>query len=186
MWLKRFTINNPTGNFLFSLGWFFVNLYTTFYLYYKKSPMCILITSWYNMFVPNTGLEYIPNAENCEFIVYTFDKIRKKITRPGIPVLDQKHTVLKESPFLSTEILVTSVDGKYVTNYPVEFRTDHYDYYVDGNSFHSRFIYYFMKKHYYINIAGCDYSIHAVDRKTFDTIVYLRSDDPIKIAAQNK
>jgi hypothetical protein len=181
MWFNRLSFNNPTGNFLFSMGWFFINLYTTFYLYYKKSPLCIIVTNWYNMFIPKYRLEYIPNAENCEFIVYTFDKIHKKISRPGIPILEEHHKVLKDSPFLSTEILVTSIDGKSVTNYEVEFRTDHYDYYVDGNIFHSKFIYYFMMKHYYINIIGCDYSIHTVDRKTFDTTVFLRSDDPIKI-----
>jgi hypothetical protein len=182
MWFNRVSFNNPTGNFIFSLGWFFINLYTTCYLYYKKSPFCIIVTNWYNMFIPNYRIEYIPNAENCDFIVYTFDKIHKKISRPGIPLLDQQHKVLKESPFLSTEILVTSIDGKSVSNYEVEFRTDHYDYYVEGNIFHPKFISYFMMKHYYINVLGCDYSIHAVDRKTFDPIVFLKSDDPIKIS----
>lgn len=181
MWFNRINITNPTGNLLFSLGWLFVNLYTTCYLYYKKSPFSIIITNWYNLFIPTNRLEYIPDAENCEFIIYTFDKIHKKISRPGIPLLDQQHKVLKESPFLSTEILVTSNDGKSVSNYEIEFRTDHYDYYVEGNVFHTRFISYFMKKHYYINLFNCNYSIHAVDRKTFDTIVVLKSDDPIKI-----
>jgi hypothetical protein len=184
MWFSTFKFVpniNPTGNILFTVGWFFVNLYTTCYLFYRKSPVNLLITQWYNFFVPSTSLEYIPNAENCEFIIYTFDKVHKKISTQGHPVMSEKHVVLKDPPFLSTEILVTSSDGKSVTNYPVEFRTDNYDYYVVGNVFHPRFITYYMKKHHYVNLCGCDYSIHAIDRDTFDTKIFLRCDTPIKI-----
>lgn len=184
MWFFPNIIFNPTGNFLFTAGWFMVNLYTTCYLLYKKSPLCILVTGWYNFFVPSTSIEYVPNAENCEFIIYTFDKIHKKIANVGQPVIDQKHVALKDPPFLSTEILVTSSNGKYVTNYPVEFRTPHYDFYVDGNVFHPRFIAYYMRKYHYVNMMGCNYSIHVVDRETFDTQVYFKHDAPIKISAK--
>jgi hypothetical protein len=172
---------NPTGNVIFSFGLFCVNVYTTFYLLYKKSILCIFVTNWCNLFIPKTKIEYIPNSENCNFIIYTFDKLHKKICKVGQHILEEEYTILKNSPFLSTEILVTSIDGKSVTNYEIEFRTEHYDYYVVGNVFHKKFIEYFMMKHYYIDVYGCDYSIHAVDRITFDPIVFLKNDIPIYI-----
>jgi hypothetical protein len=180
MWFKKWNIN-PSGNVLFTFGMFCVNLYTTFYLLYKKSLLCMMVTGWCNLFIPTTKLEYIPNVENCDFMIYTFDKIHKKICKVGEPVFEENYTILKDPPFLSTEILVTSSDGKSVTNYEIDFRTDRYDYYVAGNVFHKKFISYFMKTHYSINLFNCDYSIHAVDRVTFDPIVYLKNSDPIKI-----
>ena len=179
---KNINMNiNPTGNAIFTIGLFCINFYTTCYLFYKKSVFCMIVTNWCNFFIPKTKLEYIPNAENCDFMIYTFDKIRKRICRVGEPVFEREYKVLKESPFLSTEILVTSSDGKSVTNYEIEFRTDYYDYYVVGNVFNPKFISYFMKNHYLINVVNCDYSIHAVDRTTFEPIVFLKNDTPITI-----
>lgn len=175
------SISIHTGNVLFSVGWFFINLYTTFYLLYKKSILAAAADRCYNLFVSNTSIEYVPNAEHCDFVIYTFDKIHHRIARPGQALLEHPQKALKEAPYLSTEILVTSSDGKAITNYEVEFRTDRYDYYVEGNVFHHMFLTYFMKKHYAVNLFDCDYSIHAVDRNTFDTIVFLKNGPILKI-----
>jgi hypothetical protein len=186
MWFRNLNFSiNPTGNFLFSLGWCVINLYTTFYLLYKKSILHAAATKCYNLFVSDTSVEYIPNAEDCDFVIYTFDKIHKRIARRYQPLMDAPHKALKVAPFLSTEILVTSSDGKSVTNYSVEFRTDHYDYYVEGNVFHHLFLTYFMKKHYCINLFDCDYSIHAIDRNTFETVVFLKNGNLITIGKEN-
>jgi hypothetical protein len=186
MWFPNFRfLTNPTSNFLFSMGWCVINLYTTFYLLYKKSILYAAADKVYNIFVSTTSVEYIPNAEDCDFVIFTFDKIHKRIAKPYQPLMDAPHKALQQPPFLSTEILVTSSDGKAVTNHPVEFRTDHYDYYVEGNVFHDLFLTYFMKKHYKINLKGCDYSIHAVDRLTFDTLVFLKNGNLITIGKQN-
>ena len=43
-----------------------------------------------------------------------------------------------------------------------------------------------MKTHYGINIYNSDYSIHAVDRNTFETLVFLKNDPPIYIWTNGK
>lgn len=182
MWFRNLRfVTNPTGNLLFSMGWCIINLYTTFYLLYKKSILHVAADKVYNFFVSDTSVEYVPNAEDCDFVIFTFDRIHKRIAKRYQPLLDQPHKALKDAPFLSTEILVTSSDGKSVSNYPIEFRTDRYDYYVEGNVFHHLFLAYFMKKHYCINLFDSDYSIHAIDRHTFDTVVFLKNGNPLKI-----
>ena len=184
----KISFGHNTNNYPIIIGLFLVNLYTTIQLYYRKSPISSFFKNMYDTITPDSRLEYIPSAKDCKFLMYTFGKIHKKIAKIGLMDLEQislipgeRYGPLKESPFLSTEIVVTNPTSSSFQSYEVEFRTDTYDYYIDNNVFYPSFIEYFMKKHYGINISDSDYSIHAVDRNTFETLVFLKNEPPIYI-----
>ena len=181
-------LSNYTNNSGVIIGLFVINLYTSIQLYYRKSPLSTFVKNIYDMITPDSRLEYIPSVEECNFMIYTFGKKYKKIAKIGRMNLEEislvpgeRYGPLKKSPFLSTDILVSNPTSSSLQSYEIEFRTETYDYYVDGNAFYPKFIEYFMKKHYGVDISGSDYSIHAVERTTYDTLVFLKNDPPIFI-----
>ena len=112
------------------------------------------------------GLKFIPNV--FDFIVYSYKDSSKHTLKKIIKHFPTSKDADCEASNVKF-ILIEFVSGK--TSITLQFKTENESYYVVGNVFNTKFINYFMKIQYNIDVTD-DYTLNIIDHNvqniTFD------------------
>jgi hypothetical protein len=93
-------------------------------------------------------------TQDCDFVIFSeYDKTYSYINKRIIPNNCNIHTASSNQVDESSVKFISSK----IKNIPVDFKTEHYNYYIVGNVWTPEFISYFMKTHY------ADADIHTTD-----------------------